>query len=126
LGQVHGPAAVRRFSAFLTAALLVTPIVVFTAIHTFAPVRGRKGFIGHPPVGHPQTAFAFPPVLAVPAILPGPAFSGTAAAVIPADAGQTAADICPVFRRIALKPAGVFFFTHGNLETLQPNGRRCG
>jgi hypothetical protein len=108
--------AIRCFPAILAAALLVAPVNFFTAILTFTPVRRGERFVDHPPVGYPQPAFALSPVFPVPAIHPDPAFSGTAAPVIPADTGSPAADICTVIHRISGRHVRVLFLTHGNLE----------
>ena len=107
--------AVRCFPAVLAAALQAAPVIIFAAIFAAAPFRRGERSAAYPPVAYPQPAFTLPPVIIIPAVFSEPAFSGTAAAVIPTDSGTPAAGSCTGIRRIGAQYVRIFFFTHGNL-----------
>jgi hypothetical protein len=83
--------AILHFPPGFPAAVQGAPVPEFTAVFTLALVRGRERFVGQAAVNHPEPAFSLPPVILDPPVLSNPAFTGAAAAVIPAHAGFAAA-----------------------------------
>jgi hypothetical protein len=80
-----------------------------------APIRGGEGLVVLTAILGPQAALRLvPAVPAAPAIRPGPAFTGAAAAIVPAHAGFVAADAGLAVLRF-FRHAGFFIFmTHVN------------
>jgi hypothetical protein len=82
---------IRRFPPVLAPTILEPPVPGLAAFFTLAPVRGQKRFINQAAIGCSKAAVSPPPVIFHPAVLSGPALTGTAAAVIPAYTGLATA-----------------------------------